>query len=425
MKLKIRNTLILLALIFSFSACSLDEDPKLNVSAQPELNTPENTIYDLASLYNAISGTGDELNTLRAQFEATTVQTFSWTKGQFRFASAGNYQVEVSNTADFVKIVSLGSAYNVFLPVTVKTLNQAALNFEPADNFDPITLYVRVKCSLNDVTGSNAQIIYSSNVLKITVTPYETQVEYPKIYIVGTPNGWDINGTSCPLVCKTGDGVYMGVFKLDNEAKSGSSNMFRFYTELGNWDKNSLGSQVDDSPVNISKDFKDGAYQGAIVNGKGSFEMDFDGTYTITVDTKKMTVKIEEGGSDPSTWTYLYMVGNVNGWSVAAEATKGQLVCKTGDNIYKGTLTLPAAAADNPFSFFRFYSALTGDWDTGSIGTTTGGDFPIEFEDGVGMAEIKKDTQGSFKVTPGTYDVTVNTNDMLVTLSTVTQKTKK
>lgn len=403
-----------MVVMLGVSACNLDEKPKLEVKQAPELNTPENTEYNLKALYNSITAEGEELNTLREQLEATIAQTFSWSKGQYGFMSAGNYFVEMSDTKTFDKSIEVGSAYNVFLPVTVKTLNSAALHFQADGVYEPITLYVRVRCDLNDVVGNNYKSIFSDNIVTINVIPYKAEKVYPTIYIVGTPNGWNINGTDCPLISKNSDGVYTGIFTFDNFAKNGTANVMRFYTKLGNWDQNSLGSQVADRSINISTMFTDGVYSGTLYDGKGSFEFTQDGTYTVTVDTNTMTVTIAEGGEDTSNWTYLYVIGTPNGWNINGDKVK--LICKDKSNVYKGTILMNADDSSNKF---RFYSGL-GNWDENSYGIQVD-DNPVDitelFDSNTYTGKLVKG-KGSFLIKQnGYYDITVDMPKMNVLIA--------
>lgn len=240
--------------------------------------------------------------------------------------------------------------------------------------------------------------------LKYTIAPVS-----PYIYLVGKPNGWDINSASCTLTSKNYDGVYTGTFKLE----WGDENNFRFYTKLGNWDENSIGSQVDDNPVDITNLFVDGVYNGSIVEGKGSFKISANGIYKITVNLNSNTIMIEPSGAA----AYLYMVGNINGWTLdptAPNAKAGALSSMTDNDIYSGDLELPDSG--DGYSYFRFYKQLVADqWDNTTIGTFTGGDEPVVVEsDGSAMFEVVPGKQGSFKIAPGKYSVEVDLNENIV-----------
>lgn len=113
------------------------------------------------------------------------------------------------------------------------------------------------------------------------------------IYCVGTISGWTEPSAAneeayAPyrLADSSASGIYTGAFA----APAGDAT-FRFYTALAGWDANSLGAQVEDSPVNCAF-AADGTFSGAYVAGKGSwnFTLDADATIAMTVDTNTETV---------------------------------------------------------------------------------------------------------------------------------------
>ena len=194
--------------------------------------------------------------------------------------------------------------------------------------------------------------------------------------------------------------------------------MFRFYAALGDWNSNSYGSQVNDSPINCTDKLVDGNYSGDIVAGKGSFEFNLDAAadYNFTVDLDAMTFKMELVPEDPSQWTYLYVVGNLNGWNTAATATEGEMVCKNGSNIYTGTFDFPDSGDGK--SYFRFFTELNGTWDKSvQVGSGNDGNVDLEFEDGMAMAVAEAQTEGCFVVPAGKYTVTADLNEMIITVS--------
>ena len=233
-----------------------------------------------------------------------------------------------------------------------------------------------------------------------TVTPY--------IYLVGQPNGWDIDGKSCQLISENYDGVYVGTFEL----KWGDENNFRFYTELGDWDKNSIGSQVDDNPVDVTDLFNNGVYTGNVVEGKGSFKVSKNGVYKITVDIIQKTIKIELAGEGKA----LYMVGDINGWlfDPTAAGAKAGAISEASDKVYHGTLELPDSG--DGYSYFRFYEELVPNQpDNTTIGTISGGIEELGLEsDGSTMFEVAPGKQGKFKIVPGKYEIEVNLEENIV-----------
>lgn len=107
---------------------------------------------------------------------------------------------------------------------------------------------------------------------KVIITPgdkpvvkFEGEKIPNEIYLVGSPQGWDITSDSMPLK-KTVNGGYYGSYNI-----AADDVLFRFYTALGNWDSNSLGSQYDDMPIDNGTIDGETSYR-LYVGGKGSFE---------------------------------------------------------------------------------------------------------------------------------------------------------
>lgn len=107
--------------------------------------------------------------------------------------------------------------------------------------------------------------------LLVTVTPganpvvsltneNDPSITPAQIYLIGSPNGWDINDSSMPLL-KKADGNYYGEYEIT------SNDLFRFYRSIGSWETGSLGSQDIDAPLDCS--IASGQYTGSWVEGKG------------------------------------------------------------------------------------------------------------------------------------------------------------
>lgn len=91
-----------------------------------------------------------------------------------------------------------------------------------------------------------------------------------EIYLIGSPQGWSISDGSMPLprteITPDGWSVYTQVFEIDE-----SEPILRFYTQLGDWENGSIGSQVEDTPINITVTDVNTVYDA--VYGKGSWRL--------------------------------------------------------------------------------------------------------------------------------------------------------
>lgn len=143
---------------------------------------------------------------------------------------------------------------------------------------------------------------------------YSVRLLASVLYVVGEPNGWGIDNDAVYLTeTSQGSNVYSGTVKV-NEGKF----MFRFYSQLGDWDKGSIGAANEDSNVNISFD-EAGVYSGDIfqsgVNctlGKGNWSDPSwtGGAVEITVDLNTNKIEMKK----TSVAVNIYLRGGMNGW---------------------------------------------------------------------------------------------------------------
>ncbi len=100
---------------------------------------------------------------------------------------------------------------------------------------------------------------------------FPDRVAISSLYLVGSPQGWNIDNNSMPLQY-TDAGTYYGEFDVEP-----GNIIFRFYTRLGNWEDGSIGSQREDAPVDFSNNMLGQKLD--LFGGKGSFEFpDWTGT---------------------------------------------------------------------------------------------------------------------------------------------------
>ncbi|HJE38313.1 MAG TPA: hypothetical protein K8V47_00910 [Candidatus Amulumruptor caecigallinarius] len=99
---------------------------------------------------------------------------------------------------------------------------------------------------------------------------FTSQAEVPPIYLIGAPQAWNIYDGSMPLEYK--DNGYYGAYYIA-EGTSYAEGMcpgFRFYSELGDWQRDTYGCQIDDSPVDYGA--LDAERKFDLVRGKGIFQ---------------------------------------------------------------------------------------------------------------------------------------------------------
>lgn len=234
-----------------------------------------------------------------------------------------------------------------------------------ADNYspDPLPVAVRVHAVLPNAPQSEIW----SNVINLKVSTYVPVKEPGKLYLIGKPGGWDINSDKLVLN-ETGIAtkIYYGnVFIPADEFT------FRFYSQLGDWESYSIGSQDEDKAIDIAFN-SEGLYEGSVSmstavgdkNGKGSWNVaDWPGgNVEITVNLKDMTITMKK-----SEGKKIYAIGNFQGWDINKDNC-ALLETPAGSNIYEGTFDIadPSAGVE-----FALYTAL-GDWESNFLGPEEG-----------------------------------------------------
>lgn len=311
---KILFMFAMLLSVVAFTGCSDDEDPKAKQPTNKDfLNVPplSQQTYDLKT--------------------AGTVQ-LTCSQPDYGVGTNPTYAVQVSLSEDFSTVPTGPEVYDpqaavayCELPYTTTNTTLEVPGKDIANGISTIfgysdisqyegrtaysgPIYLRVRSYFPKLNGELAEY-YSieSNPVKLANVISFPSVRQPAwIYLVGAPEGW-----AGPTLANAdhyepwklyeaddaiGSDVYYGTFFIPD-----GQFQLRFYSELDSWDKNSYGSQKDDNPVNIT--FEDGAYDGPIVEGKGSFNVpDWKANwvkFTVNLKAKSVSFEItEEPGTD-------------------------------------------------------------------------------------------------------------------------------
>lgn len=345
----------------------------------------------------------------------------------YGFGAVTNYAVEVSLDENFTEVRKLTPEYPTLAQITLSAEDMAAGICEmlgiTGDTYDAtnnvVGVYLRAIASLPQVEGSEI----TSNTVFLPKVQYYLAIKEPGyIYVVGDFAGWKAPTAEYFEHYKQyrlyedskaiGSKVYSGVFNVE----AGKA-MFRFYTALTGWDKDSYGIQVDDNPIDCT--MTDGLYEGTLVKGKGSFNFpDWGGgemTITVNMASDNMSVTIQAGAVDTTPKDFIYICGNVTSWKEpsednAADYEKAKLIDQKGDGNYTATFDLPDSGDGS--SYFRFYKALTG-WGAAQWASSTGDNYTLT----LGEPAPTASGEGCFVLPAGKYALTVNTNDNTVTAS--------
>ncbi|MBD5354846.1 MAG: hypothetical protein HDR85_08100 [Bacteroides sp.] len=409
----------------TLTSCEADKEPIYHAPdpATFVLNTPPmaNQTYILE--------TGGDI-------EITTSQP------DYSVATPTNYSIDVTLADAFVEASEgVEANYITVLPkqptqarmlFDAKTLNQTILdlmgiktyNDYPEEGLAPVELNIRAHAWLTGVESSRC---VSNTITLKSVQPYNPYSEGGRvIYWVGDVSGWVVDATDAAtqyadwVLTETekGSNIYVAAFNVPAGAKN-----FRFFTELGDWGKGSIGSTADGSNLTVAVTDQPVEHPAYSSGGNWTTEESWAGGYiTFTVDLndeEHPAVTMQAGNWDTSKLDFIYLVGDCSVWSVDADNAEElyanfKLYDWEGNGIYSNTFEVAADKAT-----FRFYTEL-GDWGKGSLGSQDE-DNPIDITmtDG-NYAGAYVNGKGSWKVTNwegGKMKMVVNTNDMTVDFS--------
>ena len=382
MKKILMSVLLLLGGLCCFTACEDDTDSNPTL-VQPKtfvLNTPayaeEN--LDLAS--------SESLH-------------FSWSQPDYGFPVVANYFLQLSVNGNFSVSVAEAQAQaeagaeevpvpdyisaedpntvcsRDFSAAAVARMLQQLCKWPEAEVPATQKVYARIYAEVPVAGGMPSVAPIASNVVTFNVVPYYVELKdaLPELwYLIGDAIGdgkWANNpsavGTSIvPMNVKknyaydkkTGQGeiVFTGYF----EAAKG----FKLIQTPGDW-THQWGKGAD----GFVKD--DG--------GSGNINVEADGYYTLTLDTKNNVLKIEAAEAPAQTYDMIYAIGDFNGWTVP-----GNEMTKVNVNVAKNhvwSYVLDASAADTGFKF------KINSWDVNwgaenfpyGIGTNGGKNIPV------------------------------------------------
>lgn len=294
-----------------------------------------------------------------------------------------------------------------------------------------VPVAVRVHAQVGNAVYSG---IWSNPVSLAGVRSYFRLVK-GKLYVVGkcTPKEWNVKDEQEGYwieETEIGSGIYKGKF----EVPAGKF-QFRFYSELGDpdngaWDKNSFGAQVEDKPVIIDWNAATG-YEGAIVAGKGAFEVSSwaGGVISVVVDMSgpenEWTVTMT-----PPEAELLYIVGACQGWKIVGNSNYVLRETEEGSGIFEGTVDIKAGDFE-----FKIYNQEAIDmaktdegaaWNMGHYGAQEPDeavDISNKMTDGVYNGDMV-DGKGNWKNPSwagGKLNIVVDTNTMKVTFTAVTE----
>lgn len=249
MKNKNRLLGLLAFLLLLLTACNDDKSPVYGLQSAPEVEPLSNPLL--------------VLNPSAADFIA---ETFSWTKGEYGFPAAPNYVLQVDNTSAFLDPLILAEAQRPYVPVTVGKLNVSTLILGGKAG-EASTLYARVEARLTN------QVKVYSEPIDFQVVPFEQPIEYPKLYVPGSHQGWSPD-TAPFLTSLRMNNKYEGYIHLVNDDDPSASIEFKLLTQPS-W---SSGTE-----------YGSGGGPGTLKEKGGNIVISPQGYYLLKVDLNSLT----------------------------------------------------------------------------------------------------------------------------------------
>lgn len=407
------------AVALGFASCSQDRDPVYQVPTSFVLNTPsmEDQYIELTE--------GNTLELVCSQPD-------------YGYSAVANYSAEMSLSENFDKYYDITpvdphQAKMEFKQESVALGLCDLLGIQGEDDFNTrypdgmpyMKVYFRAVCQLEGVESSR---ILSNVVTYNNLKGYLAVATPGYIYLVGDPNGWNINPSADWRLYEPDDAigskVYTGTFHID-----AGSQYFRFYTEIGNWGNDgelpSIGANPVDGDCN-EIEWVDGSFTQPAVPGKGSWYTPADwegGDITMVVDLsdeKNMTVTFYAGDVTPVITKYVYMVGNNGGWTEPVEGTyeDWKLADTTGTGIYSNVFDFTDFDADGGQLYCRFYQGPLTGWGAAQWSSdAAGGNVDVTS----GVAAPTFPGEGCFVIPAAGHkiEVVLNTNTDQVTFTYV------
>ncbi|NVO09264.1 MAG: SusE domain-containing protein [Bacteroidales bacterium] len=292
---KVKILLTFLILAFIINGCEKDEE-KAYVSKNPTANTQQ--------------GPASPNGMAFVKADANKYIKFSWSAVNFGFKASVTYGVQLSLTNDFHKSVTILTSQKLLDSAKVGNINAALLTLKMS-----INVAATVKSRVFATVGFGTDSTFSS-VTDYTVTPYETLIDYPMIYVPGAYQGWSPGALNGRLFSYDFNSVYEGIIRLDGGE-------FKI-APAPNWN-NSWGGTLTASGNNYS----------GVLNPSGGNYSASAGAYKFTVNVTALTIALNKtddwgiiGGSiPPYDWSVdvdMFYNGQRKMWEVTGDFKAGQ-----------------------------------------------------------------------------------------------------
>ncbi|HBH22644.1 MAG TPA: hypothetical protein DDY13_04395 [Cytophagales bacterium] len=283
---------------------------------------------------------------------------FAWTASDFGFQASITYQIQIAKINSFEERATILTTQELSGNVKVSDINGVLLGWDLPIG-ESSTVFSRVLAAVN----SNVEPVIS-DVKEFTVTPYETLVDYPMIYLPGAYQEWSPGAEIGRLYSYEFNTVYEGIIRIvETENNNGEFKV----TPAPNWN-NAWGGSLTQSGSN---------YSGTLDPSGGNYVVE-PGVYALTVDTEALTIELKK----------------TNDWGIIGNAIPPYDWSVDIDMIYNGQRQMWEVTGDFEAGDFKFRandgwdlnygdSGADGSLDQGgdNIVLAAGGNYTIRFDE--------------------------------------------
>lgn len=283
--------ILLLAL---FSACYERNDVFMGEVVEPSLSNSLNNSSFVITQGN-----------LNDPFEL-----FSWTAASFGFNHRNpDYVLQMSLAGDnFENAISFDITDSLHQFVSNTRINRNLLTMGATPG-QPVNVEFRLTASISP------DLTFTSNIVRVSLTPFEAVIEFPRIYLAGDHNSWSFTDT---LFSVLSNNIYEGYIWMDNGTNWTGFKMSR----VPAWEEADVIGDPNASGTS-------GTLQVGNWGGNNIFATQGIGYYRIVANLNNNTIQITLTNwaitGDFNSWSFTPMVFDIptNTWSLTANFTAG------------------------------------------------------------------------------------------------------
>ncbi|HAG15213.1 MAG TPA: DUF5116 domain-containing protein [Bacteroidales bacterium] len=176
--------------IVSFSCTKKDAEPVLDLTAV---------------IAPVVSQPAANASIVLTEEEAASKVTFTWSAADFKVNLAVTYRVMMANAGtDFAEEFEILKTTNLTGDISYADLNNK-LNVNGGQPGVASDVEFRVVASVSDIVE-----VVNSTVVAVQITPYLAIINYPKLYVPGGYQGWDVTNENTVIYSLKSDGKYEG-----------------------------------------------------------------------------------------------------------------------------------------------------------------------------------------------------------------------